>query len=114
MQFDLCNTCCNRLQRSLHFFFIWSCSSYNCGDEHCYADLARLRGVHYETWVDESRLKPQDQGHHPDGGPHAKFTNYAFDVTEFLRIVNSAANHVANHEAFRKISNMGFLRKQEL
>ena len=77
--------------------------------------MARLRGVHYETWVEESKLKPQDQGHHPDGGPHAKFTNYAFDATEFLRIVNSAANHVANHEAFRKMSHSSsLLRKQEL
>ncbi|XP_059352705.1 EGF domain-specific O-linked N-acetylglucosamine transferase-like [Daphnia carinata] len=75
---------------------------YNCGDEHCYADLARLRGVHYQTWTDPTKLKPQDEGHHPsDGGPHAKFTNYSFDTEEFIRIVDLAADHVANHPAYR-------------
>nr|CAG4636842.1 EOG090X02IK [Ceriodaphnia reticulata]SVE72818.1 EOG090X02IK [Ceriodaphnia reticulata] len=76
---------------------------YNCGDEHCYADLARLRGVHYQTWTDPTKLKPQDEGHHPEGGPHAKFTNYSFDAEEFLRIVDSAADHVANHSAYRHL-----------
>nr|SVE91644.1 EOG090X02IK [Daphnia sinensis] len=75
---------------------------YNCEDEHCYADLARLRGIHYQTWTNPVKLKPQDEGHHPsDGGPHAKFTNYSFDTEEFLRIVELAANHVANHPAYR-------------
>nr|SVE74066.1 EOG090X02IK [Daphnia barbata] len=79
---------------------------YNCGDEHCYADLARLRGVHYQTWTNHTKLKQQDEGHHPsDGGPHAKFTNYAFDTTEFLRIVDVAADHVANHPAYRHMLN---------
>nr|CAG4650805.1 EOG090X02IK [Simocephalus serrulatus]SVE94121.1 EOG090X02IK [Simocephalus serrulatus] len=76
---------------------------YNCGDEHCYADLARLRGVHYRTWTDMAKLKAQDEGHHPDGGPHAKFTNYSFDSEEFLRIVDSAADHVINHPAYRRL-----------
>nr|CAG4639012.1 EOG090X02IK [Daphnia magna]SVE82963.1 EOG090X02IK [Daphnia magna] len=75
---------------------------YNCGDEHCYADLARLRGIHYQTWTNHVKLQPQDEGHHPsDGGPHAKFTNYSFDKEEFLRIVDLAADHVANHPAYR-------------
>ncbi|XP_046439700.1 EGF domain-specific O-linked N-acetylglucosamine transferase-like [Daphnia pulex] len=75
---------------------------YNCGDEHCYADLARLRGVHYQTWTNPEKLKPQDEGHHPsDGGPHAKFTNYSFDTDEFLRIVDSAADHVSQHPTYR-------------
>lgn len=78
---------------------------YNCGDEHCYADLARLRGVHYRTWTDATKLQAQDEGHHPEGGPHAKFTNYSFDSEEFLRIVDLAADHVANHSAYRMLYN---------
>lgn len=50
-----------------------------------------------------SKLKAQDEGHHPDGGPHAKFTNYSFDSKEFLRIVDSAADHVTNHPAYRQL-----------
>ena len=42
------------------------------------------------------------QGHHPTLGAHAKFTNYAFDVKEFLRIVKSAGKHVKAHKDFNK------------
>lgn len=45
------------------------------------------------------------QGTHPDGGAHAKFTNYSFDVKEFLRIVSLARNHVKHHKAFNKFIN---------
>lgn len=45
------------------------------------------------------------QGTHPDGGAHAKFTNYSFDVKEFLRIVSLARNHVKHHNAFNKFIN---------
>lgn len=85
------------------FSFSPSFTRYNCGDEHCYADLARLRGVHYQTWADPSKLKAEDEGHHPEGGPHAKFTNYEFDIQEFLRIVHSAADHVVGHAAYRRL-----------
>lgn len=40
------------------------------------------------------------QGHHPDGGAHAKFTNYKFDAKEFLRLVQEAEDHVRNHPTF--------------
>ena len=40
------------------------------------------------------------QGHHPTLGAHAKFTNYAFDVEEFMRLVALAADHVKSHPAF--------------
>jgi hypothetical protein len=40
------------------------------------------------------------QGHHPEGGAHAKFTNYSFDVDEFLRLVAVGAKHVKHHKAF--------------
>lgn len=45
------------------------------------------------------------QGTHPDGGAHAKFTNYSFDVKEFLRIVSLARNHVKHHNAYNKFIN---------
>nr|CAG4640694.1 EOG090X02IK [Eulimnadia texana] len=73
---------------------------YNCEDEHCYKDLARLRGVYYTTWKNVSKLTQQDEGHHPSGGAHAKFTNYAFDETEFIDIVNEAAERVQKHPLF--------------
>ncbi|GLV39150.1 EGF-domain O-GlcNAc transferase [Carabus blaptoides fortunei] len=78
---------------------------YNCEDENCYLDLARIRGVRYSTWEDPSKLVQEDEGHHPDGGSHAKFTNYSFDIAEFIRIVNKAAMHVKNHAEFRKFIN---------
>lgn len=40
------------------------------------------------------------QGHHPEGGAHAKFTNYSFHVDEFLRLVAIGAKHVKHHKAF--------------
>jgi protein O-GlcNAc transferase len=68
---------------------------YNCEDERCYNDLARLRGVNYVTWEKKDKVYPQDEGKHPQtGGPHAKFTNYSFDVDEFVRLVDKAANMV--------------------
>jgi protein O-GlcNAc transferase len=42
------------------------------------------------------------QGHHPEGGAHAKFTNYAFDIDEFLRLVAIGAKHVKHHAAFQE------------
>ena len=40
------------------------------------------------------------QGHHPTLGAHAKFTNYAFDIEEFMRLISKAAEHVKSHPAF--------------
>ncbi|XP_054243349.1 EGF domain-specific O-linked N-acetylglucosamine transferase isoform X2 [Indicator indicator] len=70
---------------------------YNCEDERCYLDLARLRGIHYITWRKRSKVFPQDRGHHPTLGEHPKFTNYSFDVEEFMYLVLLAANHVSQH-----------------
>lgn len=70
---------------------------YNCGDQRCYLDLARLRGVHYITWRRQSKVFPQDKGHHPTLGEHPKFTNYSFDVEEFMDLVLQAAAHVSRH-----------------
>ncbi|KAM8925945.1 EGF domain-specific O-linked N-acetylglucosamine transferase isoform 2-T2 [Lycaon pictus] len=70
---------------------------YNCEDERCYLDLARLRGVHYITWQRQNKVFPQDKGHHPTLGEHPKFTNYSFDVEEFMYLVLQAADHVLQH-----------------
>ncbi|XP_055390026.1 EGF domain-specific O-linked N-acetylglucosamine transferase [Condylostylus longicornis] len=75
---------------------------YNCGDPNCYKDLARLRGINYATWEDNSKLYPEDEGSHPDGGAHEKFTNYKFDKKEFLRIVVKAVQEVKNHESYKE------------
>ncbi|XP_027011599.2 EGF domain-specific O-linked N-acetylglucosamine transferase isoform X2 [Tachysurus fulvidraco] len=74
---------------------------YNCHDEGCYRDLARLRGVHYLTWQRADKVFPQDKGHHPTLGDHPKFTNYTFDREEFMRLVMLAADHVRRHRAWR-------------
>ncbi|EDV19908.1 uncharacterized protein TRIADDRAFT_32818 [Trichoplax adhaerens] len=68
---------------------------YNCEDEGCYYDLARLRGVKYLTWEKKKYLIQQDEGHHPTLGAHAKFTNYAFNIGEFLRMIEKGVKHVA-------------------
>lgn len=46
-------------------------------------------------------MEQQDEGHHPDGGAHAKFTNYSFNVDEFLRLVKVAADHVTNQPSWQ-------------
>uniref|UniRef100_A0A1Y1KUM6 Uncharacterized protein n=1 Tax=Photinus pyralis TaxID=7054 RepID=A0A1Y1KUM6_PHOPY len=76
---------------------------YNCEDENCYFDLARLRGVKYITWEDSTKLIQEDEGTHPSGGAHAKFTNYSFDLTEFLRLVTEAVDHVKEHKKFQDL-----------
>ena len=40
------------------------------------------------------------QGHHPTLGAHKKFTNYSFDVEEFMRLIDEAAIYVLNHPRF--------------
>ncbi|XP_053693020.1 EGF domain-specific O-linked N-acetylglucosamine transferase [Sabethes cyaneus] len=76
---------------------------YHCEDPNCYRDLARLKGVHYMSWERDDLVYPEDEGHHPDGGGrHAKFTNYAFDVKEFERLVARAADHVSSQKEYRE------------
>lgn len=85
---------------------------YHCEDPNCYLDLARLRGLKYVTWEDKSKLVQQDQGHGPGGGSHAKFTNYSFDVPEFLRLVAKCANHVRAHQDFIDMLQKSGVRRQ--
>ena len=42
------------------------------------------------------------QGHHPTLGAHKKFTNYSFDVDEFMRLIDEAAEYVFSHPRFVK------------
>uniref|UniRef100_A0A182SDA0 EGF domain-specific O-linked N-acetylglucosamine transferase n=1 Tax=Anopheles maculatus TaxID=74869 RepID=A0A182SDA0_9DIPT len=75
---------------------------YHCEDPNCYRDLARLRGVHYLSWERDHLVYPDGEGKHPERDErHAKFTNYAFDVNEFERLVAKAANHVVGHQEFQ-------------
>ncbi|XP_078371059.1 EGF domain-specific O-linked N-acetylglucosamine transferase-like isoform X2 [Oculina patagonica] len=78
---------------------------YNTEDPGCYSDLARLRGVNYITWERKEKLYQEDEGHHPTLGAHAKFTNYAFNVDEFMRLIYKAADTVK--ESRRKILTAG-------
>lgn len=74
---------------------------YNCEDVACYRDLARLRGVRYVTWEAADKLWPLDQGEHPTLGAHAKFTDYRFDVEEFLRLLRPQVDRVRSAVAGR-------------
>ena len=74
---------------------------YNCDDVHCYKDLAHLRGVKYITWENKEKLE-RDSGrtgvngdeNNAKNGAHLKFSNYRFDVQEFLRLTMVAVQHV--------------------
>ncbi|XP_058802591.1 EGF domain-specific O-linked N-acetylglucosamine transferase [Phymastichus coffea] len=99
-----------------HFLFLpkWAVGFelYNCEDPSCYKDLARLKGIKYLTWEDTNKLIEDDPGTHQyGGGAHAKFTNYKFDVEEFIRIVSNAEKYVKNHDAFKKFLKYGNEKK---
>lgn len=74
---------------------------YNCDDVHCYYDLSRLRGLRYMTWQNLDKLTQEDEGHHPTLGAHKKFTNYAFDIKEFMKMVMSAVDYVKAHPRYQ-------------
>lgn len=68
---------------------------YNCEDESCYKDLARLRGTHYITWKDKTKFEAfvddqNDLDKESLGKAHAKFVNYKFDPNEFVRLTLEA------------------------
>jgi len=54
------------------------------------------------------------QGHHPTLGAHAKFTNYAFDLKEFLRMVAKAADLVRKSRSYKKAWAQRYGSKDEL
>ncbi|KAI2809919.1 hypothetical protein BLOT_001072 [Blomia tropicalis] len=69
---------------------------YNCKDVDCYRDLARLRGTHYLTWRNDSKLSFVEVDNEPNedrkkfGSSHAKFVNYRFDEKEFIQLILEA------------------------
>lgn len=71
----------------------------NCGDPNCYKDLARLRGVNYITWEDDSLVDSIDAGY--KDGSHEKFKNYKFDADEFGRLVAKAVKSVRNNQDYQ-------------
>lgn len=96
---------------------------FNCDDEHCYKDLARLRGIRYLTWTDSSKVFSQDvdhksetpaNGQSPQGSADAKFTNYRFDTNEFVRLVRIAVNHVRSERNVLTTKNNRLETKTEL
>ncbi len=77
---------------------------YDCGDPGCYRDLARLRGVHYLSWTNESLVFPdKDDEKGGEKGANAKFRNYSLDPDEFVRKVDEAAELVLSHPDFVKL-----------
>lgn len=88
---------------------------YNCDDANCYKDLASLRGVKYITWTNESLVEAQDQPNDP-AAAHKKFTNYRFDVNEFIRLVQIASRHVRTARAAyaQSVLGLSLLAKDEL
>lgn len=86
-----------------HLLFLpkWSTlfELHNCGDPNCYNDLAKLRGVNYMTWEDESFVTSIDAGY--KDGSHEKFKNYKFDADEFGRLVAKAVKAVKNNQDYK-------------
>ena len=53
------------------------------------------------SWERKELMYPRDEGRHPTtNGPHPKFTDYAFDASEFHRIVRQAVDHVKQHPVY--------------
>jgi len=53
------------------------------------------------------------QGHHPTLGAHKKFTNYSFDVEEFMLLVGEAADYVLSHPRFTDEQKRKYERQSE-
>ncbi|XP_076815217.1 EGF domain-specific O-linked N-acetylglucosamine transferase-like isoform X2 [Clavelina lepadiformis] len=91
-----------------HFLFLpdWAVAIelYNCGDKHCYHDLARLRGVHYMTWPKDPSVAPvaSDQGKHAVYGNNPKFWNWTFDPDTFKKIVQRAVEYVLKNNQYQE------------
>ena len=55
------SVCLNNHVHYTKCYVVFFLLRYNCEDESCYADLARLRGVKYITWEDKDKLWQQDE-----------------------------------------------------
>ena len=75
---------------------------FNCDDPACYMDLARMRGVGYNThdWGDKMTMVEVKGGY--TGPAHKKFVNYEFDSNEFMRVMNAIREKVIEKELFRE------------
>ncbi|KAJ1351676.1 hypothetical protein KIN20_007790 [Parelaphostrongylus tenuis] len=76
---------------------------YNCDDQHCYKDLARLRGVKYVTWDSSKQHLIYPEGGEQRPGtekPHKKFMNYRFNPMEFQQRVKVIIEFVRRHPKF--------------
>ena len=72
---------------------------FNCDDD-CYRDLARLRGVHYVTWMKRNKLKYiRNEEHTKRPTSYLKFTDYQFDTEEFWRRLQVALKYVRKKKA---------------
>jgi len=78
---------------------------FSCDDPACYKDLARMRGVGYNThdWGDRMTMIEVTGGY--TGPAHKKFVNYEFDSEEFLRVMNHIRKKLLNKKMFRKRKN---------
>eukprot|EP00088_Acartia_fossae_P014200 TRINITY_DN17577_c0_g1_i6.p1 TRINITY_DN17577_c0_g1~~TRINITY_DN17577_c0_g1_i6.p1 ORF type:complete len:521 (-),score=65.65 TRINITY_DN17577_c0_g1_i6:60-1622(-) len=88
---------------------------YNCGDPGCYSDLARLRGVKYATWEDDTKLRSEeaDPRQPYKGLAHQKFMNYRFDEVEFKRIVDNLAEQIREDDRYTEAQNQQFSMNSE-
>ena len=80
---------------SFEFYF-----RFNCGDIRCYRDLARLQGLRYLTWEDDSKVFEHDQEGDGPYKDNSKFWNFSFDVEEFVRLVRKARTWLLEHPRF--------------
>lgn len=80
---------------------------YDCQDPACYKELAKLRGVEHISWDKMDKVYPEVvmRNENEPQFARAKFTNYAFDVLEFLNKVSEAADHVVSHPQFQQLNN---------
>lgn len=70
----------------MHITIVWCLTPSNC--------ILEL------TATTTTYFLPLKQGYHPTmNTPHAKFTNYTFDVDEFMRMVLKLADEVLDRKA---------------
>ncbi|XP_048257772.1 EGF domain-specific O-linked N-acetylglucosamine transferase-like [Haliotis rufescens] len=81
---------------------------YRCGIDDMYPDLARMRGINYITWENIETLIPENKTVLPN------YTNYSFDVEEFVRLVRVAADQVTSHPDLIKARHHKYREKGEL
>ncbi|KAL3852257.1 hypothetical protein ACJMK2_015923 [Sinanodonta woodiana] len=74
---------------------------YNCGDQFTYFNLSMIRGIKYMTWEKKEKLTQEDIFQQPTKS-YPELSNYSFDVSEFMRLMFTAAHDVRSHHDFIK------------